>query len=1138
MEPLVKRHSRKYKKNSTEQDSVADSLREGDDPLYGRRSLRRRAVRVIGGLFLLPVILLLILGGLGLYLFQGQEFSNSTIDNQVEASLQAVLGDDYEIRIGRTGLSLISTSIVTLNGKQVEIFKSANGNRIALLDEVRIGINSVSLFSGKPRFDQLVIEGGSVDTTQMDERQAPGGFQRFLKGIAKQMIEVSAAFSDDMIDSVEITNLTINGARYGQRDPDNNVITVRKALLDPDASGGFSLNAGLSSKFSEFSMVASWRQGDNDEGYDFFAGLGPFSSREWLAPADPVAALAEGDTSGIGLATMLRADIRISYDAELKPGEPYLKLQAEGGELRLGKGQTMPLGFAVANIRSNLRLSEIALERAEFSLGELSFDAKGSINRIKDDSPGNPWNLRFDFDNFRGTGPYWQTGDNAATLALDGRFSAASKTLDIASLKLADGEGSSLLANAVVNFHEGMSPAIRGGAETPAIDIRTLQRFWPFHVAPNFRHWLQTRVMKGTARNLDLVFSIGEGRLNETVRGKGFSDEEFRLTSELSSVSLQTIGTIPEVTNANGTLSMVGSVVDISNATGRLDPPGEGVVDLEKADFLIADVFQPDATGRLKALFTGKLAPVASLANAEPLKIAEKIAITPAKLSGTAKADIDVQFPLSSKQPAKEVKWQADVELLKASSSIPFFGQTFKNANIRISANPTLVTAKGKANANGFDISVDLAEPINGGPSSKRFRNISATVDHKSLASQGIDISSVATGNMAVTIRTDAKNNDRYEIDLTNADVSLPWISWLKGKGIPAKASFILSQKDGINTLSDFSFLGSTFKAAGRLSFNKSGLLSADLKNVVLVRGDLFDVNVARKGNTYKIAANGRSFDGRSLINKIIHEDGISGVASKADVSLTANFGRLVGFNSQVMENALVRYQTEQGLLLNLEVRGAQGGQLSKIDAGRRGANTTFRFESDNAGAALAIVDLYRKMEGGKLNSRLIRNGDGPFKGNVAIKDFVVVGEERLKSLVSAPVEDSRIQEASGKLREINVQRVRFDDLKASIEKDDNFFAVQQGRLRNGQIGLTFDGTIYDTQDQMSVRGTFMPLFAISRLIGEIPIIGDIFSNGKNSGLIGITYRLKGQADNPTILVNPVSIIAPGIFKEIFQFQR
>ena len=55
-------------------------------------------------------------------------------------------------------------------------------------------------------------------------------------------------------------------------------------------------------------------------------------------------------------------------------------------------------------------------------------------------------------------------------------------------------------------------------------------------------------------------------------------------------------------------------------------------------------------------------------------------------------------------------------------------------------------------------------------------------------------------------------------------------------------------------------------------------------------------------------------------------------------------------------------------------------------------------------------------------------------------------------------------------------------------------------------------------------------------VFGEIPILGAILGNGHERGLIGITFRLTGSFEDPRLKVNPISIIAPGIFRSIVQF--
>ena len=50
-------------------------------------------------------------------------------------------------------------------------------------------------------------------------------------------------------------------------------------------------------------------------------------------------------------------------------------------------------------------------------------------------------------------------------------------------------------------------------------------------------------------------------------------------------------------------------------------------------------------------------------------------------------------------------------------------------------------------------------------------------------------------------------------------------------------------------------------------------------------------------------------------------------------------------------------------------------------------------------------------------------------------------------------------------------------------------------------------------------------------------LAGEILGGGNKGGLIGVTFRLVGPLDNPQIVVNPMSAIAPGIFRRIFEFR-
>ncbi|MCR5859861.1 hypothetical protein [Mesorhizobium sp. J428] len=162
--------------------------------------------------------------------------------------------------------------------------------------------------------------------------------------------------------------------------------------------------------------------------------------------------------------------------------------------------------------------------------------------------------------------------------------------------------------------------------------------------------------------------------------------------------------------------------------------------------------------------------------------------------------------------------------------------------------------------------------------------------------------------------------------------------------------------------------------------------------------------------------------------------------------------------------------------------------------------------------------------------------GDSPLRGQIDARNFTLVDEPRLRSIVaSRPAGDSRTLNEAVK-GEIDTSRVGFERGFAQIEKGTGYLNIDNGVLRGPTIGSTFQGALYDANGNMSITGTFMPAYGLNRLFGEIPLLGQILGNGRDRGLIGITYKVAGSTKSPQVQVNPISVIAPGIFRSIFEF--
>ena len=59
------------------------------------------------------------------------------------------------------------------------------------------------------------------------------------------------------------------------------------------------------------------------------------------------------------------------------------------------------------------------------------------------------------------------------------------------------------------------------------------------------------------------------------------------------------------------------------------------------------------------------------------------------------------------------------------------------------------------------------------------------------------------------------------------------------------------------------------------------------------------------------------------------------------------------------------------------------------------------------------------------------------------------------------------------------------------------------------------------------MQGVLSPIYMLNG-------IGSIFTR-KGEGLVGFNFTLKGPAEAPRVGVNPLSLLTPGMFREIFR---
>jgi AsmA-like C-terminal region len=145
-------------------------------------------------------------------------------------------------------------------------------------------------------------------------------------------------------------------------------------------------------------------------------------------------------------------------------------------------------------------------------------------------------------------------------------------------------------------------------------------------------------------------------------------------------------------------------------------------------------------------------------------------------------------------------------------------------------------------------------------------------------------------------------------------------------------------------------------------------------------------------------------------------------------------------------------------------------------------------------------------------------------EGLINVRDFTVKGEAQLERAAAGVAPGGQ---SSG---------VAFSALRAEFTRQSGLFNIREGVVKGPAIGLTIEGNIDYNSNQVRMSGTIVPVYGLNNIFGQVPILGLLLGNGNNEGLIGVTYEVVGTPDKPVMRVNPISAMAPGVFRKIFEF--
>ena len=104
---------------------------------------------------------------------------------------------------------------------------------------------------------------------------------------------------------------------------------------------------------------------------------------------------------------------------------------------------------------------------------------------------------------------------------------------------------------------------------------------------------------------------------------------------------------------------------------------------------------------------------------------------------------------------------------------------------------------------------------------------------------------------------------------------------------------------------------------------------------------------------------------------------------------------------------------------------------------------------------------------------------------------------------------------------------IRFDEFEMNFKNKDNLMTIDEIYAIGPAISILMNGYV-EKNKLVSLRGTLVPATTINKVIGSIPIVGQILVGSKTGeGVFGVSFKIKGSPKNLETSVNPIKTLTP-----------
>jgi hypothetical protein len=677
--------------------------------------------------------------------------------------------------------------------------------------------------------------------------------------------------------------------------------------------------------------------------------------------------------------------------------------------------------------------------------------------------------------------------------------------------------------------YAGAEPRVTFGVAGTRMPVTVMKRLWPMFIATPVRSWVEGHINSGTVERVLVAGNVLLPVLTDS--RLPIPDEGLSVDVETSGTTLRPIGNMPPIRDADLIVHVTGRTANVALGRGTIEVASGRRLSIASGSFDVPDTHPDAAPALARFRIDGSVPAAATLLATDALRDVAGIVLDPATSRGTLSAQTMLNLILTRDHGAPSPNYAVTIDLSNFTADRVLMGQKIEAQSLRVIANSAGYQVKGDVKINGISGALDFRKAASEVESDL---NLQTTLDDAGRRKLGIDFGPSVTGSVPVKVTgrvgpDDKTNRVNVDADFTPAKIDNLLPGWVKPAGKPAHATFAMTKDAKSTRFDDLTIDGQGTLAKGSVELDAVGdIVSANFPVFGLSEGDRTTLKVDRGvDGVLRVVMRGDVYDGRSFVKSSLGNAAPAKIKPhQVDADLDVRIGVVLGHNGEAVRGLDFKLSRRSGHIRSFTLSAKIGRDTALIGDIRPRSGDKVQvlyLETDDAGSLFRFTDTYPRIFGGQMWLAM----DPPTQENTSqlgqlnIRNFSVRGEPALERVVA------------GASNNTAKSAVEFSEMRADFTRQPGRMLIRDGVLRGPLVGATIDGQIDYARDEIRMRGTFVPLYAINNMFGRIPIVGIFLGGGSNEGLLGITYEAVGPPSAPRISVNPISAVAPGLLRKL-----